>query len=192
MLDDTLFREGWSIMSPLRHATFAVAALMFAGCASAQQEVPDEWRHVPATSGAAAELGGMGISGFRILCIPSRHELFFEYFPGDGGPGDWTEEARNSGIELILYYPASDTETIFALRGPVTATSLTGTLSLTADLSNEIAEAPQIMLYGENGPANVTFGGAAVAVRRVVADCAPPQAGPRAPKVEQGRKKRDW
>lgn len=179
-------------MSPLRYATLAVAALLFAGCAEAQVEVPDEWRYVPATSGPAAELGEMGVYGFRIRCVPSRYELLFEYFPGDGGPGDWTEEARNSGIDLILYYPASDTETVFVVRGPVTANSLTGTLSLTADLSNEIAEAPQIMVYGENGPSNVTFGGAAVAVRRVVTECAPPQTGPRLPKAEQGKKKRDW
>lgn len=179
-------------MSLLRRAKFAVAPLILAGCAQAQEVAPDEWRYVPATSGAAAELGEMGVYGFRIQCVPSRHELFFEYFPGDGGPGDWTEEARSSGIDLILYYPASDTETTFLVQGPVTESSLTGTLLLTADLSNEIAEAPEIMLYGENGPSNRTFGGAAVAVRRVVTECAPPQTGPRLPRVEQGRKKSDW
>lgn len=179
-------------MSAMRHPAFAAVALMLAGCTGAQGAVPDEWRYAPVASGAAAELGEMGVYGFRIRCVPSRHELFFEYFPGDGGAGNWTGEARNSGIDLILYYPASDTGTRFVVRGPATGNSLTGTLPLTADLADEIAEAPQIMLYGENGPSNVTFGGAAVAVRRVVTGCAPPRTGPRLPTVEQGQKKRDW
>ncbi|MDP3657450.1 MAG: hypothetical protein Q8R45_10855 [Brevundimonas sp.] len=169
-------------------AAFAVAALLLTGAAAGQADIPDQWRYVPAASGrgSAAELGETGAYGFRIQCIPARHELSFEYFPGDGGPGDWTEEARNSGIDLILYYPP-DTETIFEVHGPVTGNSLTGTLPLTADLSDEIAEAPEIWLYGENGPSNVTNGGAAVAVRRVASECAPPRTGSRLPRVEQGR-----
>lgn len=157
----------------MRHMTLAAAALMFANCAEAQEDVPDEWRYVEDANGAAAELGEMGVYGFRIRCISSRHELFFEYFPGDGYPVDWTEEARNSGIDLILYDPASDTERRFVARGPATEDSLTGTLPLTAELSNAIAQAPIIALYGENGPSNETFGGAAVALRRVVTGCAP-------------------
>lgn len=157
----------------MRHMTLAAAALMVANCAEAQEDIPDEWRYVEDAAGAAAELGEMGVYGFRIRCTSSPHELFFEYFPGDGDFVDWTEEARNSGIYLILYYPASDTETHFVARGPATANSLTGTLPLTAELSNEIATAPQIRLYGENGPSNVTYGGAAVALRRVVTECAP-------------------
>lgn len=179
-------------MSSLRLAALIVAALSLTTEAQAQANVPDEWRYVSAPSGAMAELGEIGAYGFRVRCVPSRHELFFEYFPGEGGPGDWTEEARNSGIDLILYYPGSDTETTFVVRGPVTANSLTGTLLLTADLVNEIAEAPEILLYGENGPSNVTFGGAAVALRRVVSECGPPQTGTRLPKVERGKKKRVW
>lgn len=181
-------------MSSLRIAVFAVAALLLMSAAKGQADVPDEWRYVPAVSnrGAAAELGEMGVYGFRIQCVPTGHELSFEYFPGDGGPGDWTEEARNSGIDLILYYPASDTETTFVVHGPVSGDSLTGTLPLTASLSDEIAEAPKIMLYGENGPSNRTFGGEAVAVRHVVRECAPPRTGPRLPKVERGRENSDW
>jgi hypothetical protein len=177
----------------LRLAVFVVATLVLAGCATGPTDVADKWRYVPASSekGAAAELGEMGEYGFRIRCLPTRHELFFEYFPGDGGPGDWTEEARNSGIDLILYYPASNTETSFVVRGPVTGNSLTGTLPLTADLSDQIAEAPQLMLYGENGPSNVTFGGAAVALRRVANECAPPRTGRRLPRIERGREKSD-
>lgn len=172
-------------------AAFAVATLLLTGTGAGQADTPDEWRYVPAASGrgAAAELGEMGAYGFRIQCMSARHELFFEYFPGDGGPGNWTEEARNSGIDLILLYPPSDIETIFEVHGLVTGNSVTGTLPLTAELSDEIAEAPQIMLYGENGPSNVTFGGAAAAVRRVVRECAPPRTGPRRPHVEQGREK---
>jgi hypothetical protein len=178
----------------LRLAVSAVTALVLAGCATGPTDVLDEWRYVPASSnkGAAAELGEMGEYGFRIRCVPTRHELFFEYFPGDGGPGDWTEEARSSGIDLILSYPASNTHTSFLVHGPLTGDSLTGTLPLTADLSDEIAEAPQIMLYGENGPSNVTFGGAAVAVRRVARECAPPRTGRRLPKIEHGREKGEW
>lgn len=168
-------------MFSLRRAPFAVAASMFASCATAQEEVPDQWRYVPATSGASAELGEMGVYGFRIQCILSRHELFFEYFPGDGGPGDWTEEARNSGIVLTLLHHGDDVETNFEVHGPVTENSLTGTLPLTAEISNQIVEAPIIWLYGENGPSNVTYGGAAMALRRVVTECAPPQTGPKHP-----------
>ncbi|KQW82410.1 hypothetical protein [Brevundimonas sp. Root1279] len=180
-------------MSPLRLATLVVAALPLIGAAKGQGELWDDWRYVPAAAdrGAAAELGETGTL-FRIQCDPARHVLAFEYFPDEGGPADWTEEARNRGIELILYYPASDTETTFVVHGPATADSLTGTLPLTADLSDEIADAPEIQLYGENGPSNRTFGGAAAAVRRVATECAPPRTGPKPPKVEHGREKSDW
>ena len=172
--------------------TFAVAALSSA-CHS-QTGVSDDWRYLPAVSdrGAAAELGETGVYGFAVRCLPTNNILIFEYFPGDGGPGEWTEEARNSGIDLILHYPSSDTETRIVVHGPVTHNSLTGELRLTADLSDEIAEAPQIMLYGENGPANRTFGGEAAALRRVVRECAPPRTIPRPPRVERGREKSDW
>lgn len=168
-------------MTSLRLATFAVAASMLASCANAQEVVPDEWRYVPADSGASAELGEMGVYGFRIRCILSRHELFFEYFPGDGGPGNWTEEARNSGIVLTLLGVGGgdDVETNFEVHGPVTENSVTGTLPLTVELSNLIAEAPTIWLYGENKLSNVTDGGAAL--RRVLTECAPPQTGPKHP-----------
>lgn len=181
-------------MSSLHLIALTVAALLLTSDAKAQADVPDEWRFVPAASdrGAAAELGEMGVYGFRIRCVPTRHELFFEYFPGDGGPADWIGGARNSGIELILYYPATDTETRFVVHGPVTSNSLTGTLPLTADLADEIAEAPKIMFYGENGPSNRTFGGGAAAVRRVASECAPPRTGPRPPRVERGRETSGW
>ena len=167
---------------------------MLAGACTGQTAVPDEWRYVPASSsqGASAELGQMETYGFRVRCVPQRHELSFEYSPGDGGAGDWTEEARNSGIDLILYYATSGTETTYTVHGPVTANSVTGTLALTADLSDEITDAPQIMLYGENGPANRTFGGEAEALRRIVRECAPPRMAPRRPKIEEGHKRSDW
>ena len=96
------------------------------------------------------------------------------------------------GIDLILYYATSGTETTYTVHGPVTANSVTGTLALTADLSDEITDAPQIMLYGENGPANRTFGGEAEALRRIVRECAPPRMAPRRPKIEEGHKRSDW
>ncbi|WP_145998328.1 hypothetical protein [Caulobacter flavus] len=181
-------------MSSTRLAVFTIAALSLTSANKGQAAVWDEWRYVPAAAhrGPAAELGKVGDILFRIRCVPTRHELFFEYFPGEGGPGDWTQEARNSGIHLILYYPASDTETRFVVHGPVTRNSLTGTLPLTADLSDEIAEAPEIRLYGENGPSNLTLGGAAAAVRRVARECAPPRTGPKPPKVARGRNKSEW
>jgi len=178
----------------MRLAVLVIAALMLTSASRGQAGVSDEWRYVPAVDdrGASAEYGRIGIYGFRIGCVPHRHQLFFQYFPGDNGPGDWTEEARNRGIELILYYAASHTETTYLVHGPVTGDILTGSLPLTADLSDEIAEAPQIMLYGENGPANRTFGGEAAALRRVVRECSPPRTSPRRPKLEQGRIKSDW
>ncbi len=184
-------------MESLRLAVFVVAAaaaLLPTSAVKGQPGARDEWRYAPAASdrGAAAELGEMASTVFRIQCVPTRHELSFEYFPGDGGPADWTEESRNSGIVLILYYPAADTETRYVVHGPVTSDSLTGTLPLTADLSDEIAEAPEIRLYGENGPSNVTLGGAAAAVRRVARECAPSRTGPRSPEVERGREKSEW
>ena len=157
-------------------AVLAAVAIALSSVSTRQADVADAWRYARAASdqGPAADLGQIGVYGFRIRCSSQRHELLFEYFPGDGGPADWAEEARNSGIDLILYYPTSDTQTTFTVHGPVTETSLTGTLTLTADLADEIAEAPEIRLYGENGPANVTFGGAALALRRVAQECAPP------------------
>jgi hypothetical protein len=171
-------------MKGFRRAILGITIALVAGMARANEVAADFdwWRYIPGHFGRGpsatlitwpnGEFNNRPHLAFRVTCDAKRHELLIEYFPGEN-PLKWIPEARDGGLEIILEdTPNADKPKIYTVHGPVTSRSMTGRLKLTPKIAGEIIEAPVIELYGENGPSNNFYGGKALALRRVVRECA--------------------